>query len=123
MEQWRTAPSLAMAANRGPLSERILRVLGLKTTGGMRSVGFSGGLLCLAAALLAGNVLIQLTHPRAVRAGMLMQALVLPASSTAQQPSAKPEPASKPSAAESPRAEASANSNSATSSSATSYID
>ena len=39
MEQWRSAPSFAMAANRGPLTERIIRVLGLKKLGaGMRGV-------------------------------------------------------------------------------------
>ena len=33
MEEWRSAPVLAMAANRGPLTERVFRVLGLKTSG------------------------------------------------------------------------------------------
>ena len=38
MEEWRSAPVFAMAANRGPLTERIVRVLGLKTLGaGVRS--------------------------------------------------------------------------------------
>ena len=40
MEEWRSAPVFAMAANRGPLTERIVRVLGLKTLGaGMRGIG------------------------------------------------------------------------------------
>jgi len=39
MEEWRSAPVFAMAANRGPLTERIVRVLGLKTLGaGMRGI-------------------------------------------------------------------------------------
>ncbi len=45
MEEWRSAPVLAMAANRGPLTERIVRVLGLKTLGaGMRGIGLTGSL-------------------------------------------------------------------------------
>ena len=53
MEEWRRAPVLAMAANRGPLTERIVRVLGLKTLGaGMRGIGLTGSILCLSAALL-----------------------------------------------------------------------
>src|SRR6266567_156756 len=40
MEEWRSAPVFAMAANRGPLTQRIVRVLGLKTLGaGMRGIG------------------------------------------------------------------------------------
>lgn len=65
MEKWRSAPVLAMAANRGPLSERVFRVLGLKSihprTHGM---GWAGGVLCLSAALAAGNVLLSLAYPR-----------------------------------------------------------
>ena len=56
MEEWRSAPVFAMAANRGPLTDRIVRVLGLKTLGaGMRGIGLTGSVLCLAAALVAGN--------------------------------------------------------------------
>ena len=59
MEEWRSAPVFAMAANRGPLTERIMRVLGLKTLGaGMRGIGLTGSLLCLTAALVAGNALL-----------------------------------------------------------------
>ena len=71
MEEWRNAPVLAMAANRGPLTERIFRVLGRKSTGtAARGVGLTGGLLCLSAALIAGNVLLGIAYPkRAVHAG------------------------------------------------------
>jgi beta-lactamase regulating signal transducer with metallopeptidase domain/uncharacterized protein YnzC (UPF0291/DUF896 family) len=104
MEEWRSAPALAMAANRGPLTERVVRVLGLKTLGaGMRSIGITGSLLCLMAALLAGNALLELSHP----------ALAHATAQAASAPSASPEPTakapSKPSAARSqaaPRAEA-----------------
>jgi beta-lactamase regulating signal transducer with metallopeptidase domain len=65
MEEWRTAPALAMAANGGPLSERIFRVLGLKSIGaGTRGIGLTGGLLCLTAALVAGNALLGIAYPK-----------------------------------------------------------
>jgi len=67
MEEWRSAPALAMAANRGPLSERVFRVLGLKVTrAGIRSIGLSGGLLCLTAALVAGHALLGIAYPRPI---------------------------------------------------------
>jgi beta-lactamase regulating signal transducer with metallopeptidase domain len=67
MEEWRTAPALAMAATHGPLSERIFRVLGLKSSGaGTRGIGLTGGLLCLAAALAAGNTLLDIADPKPV---------------------------------------------------------
>src|SRR5216684_5194600 len=71
MEEWRSAPVFAMAANRGPLTERIVRVLGLKTLGaGMRGIGLTGSILCLAAALIAGNALIGMSHPKAALAAI-----------------------------------------------------
>jgi beta-lactamase regulating signal transducer with metallopeptidase domain len=67
MEEWRTAPALAMAANRGPLTERIFRVLGLKSIGaGTRGIGLIGGLLCLTAALVAGNALLRIAYPKPI---------------------------------------------------------
>jgi len=92
MEEWRSAPVLAMAANRGPLSERIIRLLGLKQgREGTRRVGLTAGLLCLMAALIAGNALLRITypHPTAYASGM---AQVQPAAQ------AQPVPAVKPSA-------------------------
>ncbi len=65
MEEWRIAPALAMAANRGPLSERIFRVLGRKSIGvKTRGIGLTGGLICLAAALVAGNTLVGIAYPK-----------------------------------------------------------
>lgn len=65
MEEWRKAPALAMAANRGPLSERIFRLLGLKSIGAAtRGIGLTGGLLCLSAALVAGNALLAIAYPK-----------------------------------------------------------
>ncbi|HLZ40699.1 MAG TPA: M56 family metallopeptidase [Candidatus Sulfotelmatobacter sp.] len=99
MEEWRSAPVFAMAANRGPLTERIVRVLGLKTLGtGIRSVGLTGSLLCLTAALAAGNALLGMTHPRLARASSLMQAT--PKAENTQEPVAKPAITAKPSAAQ-----------------------
>ena len=70
MEQWRSAPVFAMAANRSPLTERIVRVLGLKTFGaGMRGIGLTSSVLCLAAALVAGNALLGMAHPHVAGAG------------------------------------------------------
>jgi beta-lactamase regulating signal transducer with metallopeptidase domain len=64
MEEWRSAPVLAMAANRGPLSDRIFRVLGLKSMrSGIRGIGLAGGILCLSGALAAGNILLKLAYP------------------------------------------------------------
>ncbi|MGB2606884.1 MAG: M56 family metallopeptidase, partial [Candidatus Sulfotelmatobacter sp.] len=65
MEEWRSAPALAMAANRGPLSERVFRLLGLTPTGaGTRRIGLAGGLLCLIAALMAGHALLGIAYPK-----------------------------------------------------------
>jgi beta-lactamase regulating signal transducer with metallopeptidase domain/uncharacterized protein YnzC (UPF0291/DUF896 family) len=97
MEEWRSAPVLAMAANRGPLTDRIVRVLGLKTLGaGMRGIGLTASILCLTAALVAGNALLGLAHPPAAHAGLLWQATPKPApqpSAAASTPTSKPSPA------------------------------
>jgi len=118
MEEWRSAPALAMAANRGPLTERIMRVLGIKTLGsGMRNVGLTGSVVCLAVALFAGNALIDMAHPRTARASFSLQAPSQAASGSAQAASDKAAAAAKPSAA--PKANASP----AATASGSSYID
>lgn len=59
MEEWRTAPALVMAANRSPLSERVVRLLGLDGAAGrFRVAGLAVGVACLAGALLAGNAFL-----------------------------------------------------------------
>jgi beta-lactamase regulating signal transducer with metallopeptidase domain/uncharacterized protein YnzC (UPF0291/DUF896 family) len=118
MEEWRGAPVFAMAANRGPLTERIVRVLGLKTLGaGMRGIGVTGSLLCLGAALVAGNALLELAHPPSARAGAVWQAAAKP--DTASSPTAASGTAiAKPSAARTQNSQPTA-----VNSSATSYID
>lgn len=126
MEEWRSAPVLAMAANRGPLTERIVRVLGLKTLGaGMRGLGISGSLLCLTAALVAGNALIGMAHPRP-------QAAFFAHAAASVQSNASPSASTKPSAARaqssasagaSASASASSSASSHASASSSSYID
>ncbi|HWW16937.1 MAG TPA: M56 family metallopeptidase [Candidatus Dormibacteraeota bacterium] len=102
MEEWRTAPALAMAVNRGPLSERIFRVLGLKSIGaGTRGMGLTGGLLCLTAALVAGNALLGVAYPKPiVHAGQIALAhfgWTAPASpQSAPAPAAAPTPKPSP---------------------------
>jgi bla regulator protein blaR1 len=97
MEEWRIAPGLAMAANRGPLPERIFRVLGLTSMcTGIRSIGLTGSLLCLTAALAAGSVLLSLARPRFTASAkqpafLFSQSQAAP--KTAPAPAAKPSPA------------------------------
>jgi beta-lactamase regulating signal transducer with metallopeptidase domain len=118
MEEWRSAPVFAMAANRGPLTERIVRVLGLKTLGaGMRGIGLTGSILCLGAALIAGNALLGMSHPLSAHAGTFWQAAPKAAASAAQ-PAAQSAATSKPSAAHPQSSEQTSDN-----SSASSYID
>ena len=64
MEEWEQAPVLAMAANRGPLSQRIFHILGKKPFGaGQRFLGLTGSILFLAAALGAANALFGIAYP------------------------------------------------------------
>ena len=63
MEEWRTAPSLMMAANRSPLARRVVRLLGLHgASGRTRAAGIGVSVICLAGALLAGNALLGVAH-------------------------------------------------------------
>src|SRR5712692_4196978 len=63
MEEWRTAPALLMAANRSPLAERVMRLLGWDGAAGrMRVAGLAGSFVCLAGALLAGNAFLGIAH-------------------------------------------------------------
>src|SRR5438477_9506541 len=63
MEEWRTAPALMMAANRGPLAERVMRLLGWNGAAGrIRMAGLAGSFVCLVGALLAGNAFLEIAH-------------------------------------------------------------
>src|SRR5712692_6453045 len=63
MEEWRTAPALMMAANRSPLGERVMRLLGWNGAASrIRVAGLAGSFVCLAGALLAGNAFLGIAH-------------------------------------------------------------
>ena len=63
MEEWRSTPTLLMAANRSPLAERVVRLLGLSgATGRTRMAGLGVSFVCLAGALLAGNAFLGVAH-------------------------------------------------------------
>jgi beta-lactamase regulating signal transducer with metallopeptidase domain len=64
MAEWKSAPILAMAANRGPLSQRILHILGQKSFGaGQRIFGLTGAAIFMIAALVAANALFGIAYP------------------------------------------------------------
>jgi beta-lactamase regulating signal transducer with metallopeptidase domain len=67
MEEWRSAPSIMMmAANRGPLTERIVRLLGSQhASGGSRVTRVGTSIACIISALLAGNILVAAAQPTA----------------------------------------------------------
>lgn len=101
MEEWRSAPLLAMAANRGPLAERVVRLLGHKSMGvEMRGSGLTASVLCLTAALLAGGELLGLAHPAWAIADSHEQSASTDAGSA--QPAARSGNATKPSPSHSP---------------------
>jgi beta-lactamase regulating signal transducer with metallopeptidase domain len=63
MEEWRTAPALMMAANRSPLAERVVRLLGLNGAAARTRMGGLGvSAVCLTGALLAGNAFLGVAH-------------------------------------------------------------
>jgi beta-lactamase regulating signal transducer with metallopeptidase domain len=120
MEHWRTAPALAMAANRGPLSARIFRLLSRgNSASGTRVAGLAAGLLCLSAALLAGNACLGVAHA-SLRSilhsnqdpGVTHEIIVtpeadadqapMPATASAQVPVAVPAPVATPAIARAP---------------------
>src|SRR6267143_5477572 len=65
MEEWRAAPALMMAANRSPLAERVVRLLGLNgaaARGRTRMAGVGVSFVCLTGALLAGSAFLGVAH-------------------------------------------------------------
>ncbi len=103
MEEWRSAPVFAMAANRGPLGERIVRLLGLNSgQEGMRKVGIGGSVLFVVTALIAGNALLGIAYPKPTayasvspvrRLVKTVVAQAQSAQSSTQAPATKPSPA------------------------------
>src|SRR5438105_10506460 len=63
MEGWRTAPSLLMAANRSPVSQRVVRLLGLDGAAGrFRLAGMAVAVACLVGAMVAGNAFLDVAR-------------------------------------------------------------
>jgi beta-lactamase regulating signal transducer with metallopeptidase domain len=115
MEEWRAAPSFAMAANRGPLASRVTRLLGLSEKGSsLRNAGVAFGILCFAAAMLAGNALFGLVRTASAqssdssRSGTTISVskgvivVTAPRVSPQSQSSLKPSPSSSPTSAQEP---------------------
>ena len=64
MEEWREAPALAMASNRGSLTVRVTRLLGINQLGSsLQRGGVTAAAVCLVAALIAGNAFLGIVHP------------------------------------------------------------
>jgi hypothetical protein len=62
MEEWRSGPALVMAANAGPLTARVQRLLCPHPARTARLLGQAGVLMLATAAILAGGVAIVLAH-------------------------------------------------------------
>lgn len=105
MEQWRGAPALLLAANGGPLSRRIVRLLRLEPVlDTRRRIGLTGSVFCLGAALLAGNTMLHIAYPTPTAYASFTASHIVfepvgatlesrPAAQTAATPAAKPSPA------------------------------
>ena len=103
MEEWRNAPAFAMAANRGPLSDRIRHLLGISSgRESGRKIGFGGSLLFLVTALSAGNALLGIAYPKSVAymgSGPIPRLVESEAASPQAEQKPAPAPSPKPSAA------------------------
>jgi beta-lactamase regulating signal transducer with metallopeptidase domain len=94
MEEWRVAPAIAMAANRGPLSDRIMRLLGIKhLRSDLRGVGLMAAALCLSVALVAMHAIFGITERVSVQATPTPVPAAKPQPSGQAAPSAKSFPA------------------------------
>jgi beta-lactamase regulating signal transducer with metallopeptidase domain len=146
MAEWKAAPQLAMAANRGALVERISRVLGAnRREESLRTANAWACVLCLVTALLAGSAFLGNAHrvqaqtpAPAARPNDTAAAVPAPAPAPSVAanapltpheiaPKAAPAPAAAPSANAAPTESAAAmpqeTSQSASSASKASYID
>ena len=63
MAEWKGAPQFVMASNRGPLVERIARLLGAtRPAESFRAANLSAGVLCLLTAMLVGSAFVGNVH-------------------------------------------------------------
>lgn len=111
MEEWRASPSMLMAANRSPLAERVLRLLGMQgTSARSRVAGIGACVLGVVAALFAGSVFVAAARattddrlpPPAMPAEPVMVA-ASPAPAAAPAPAPEPQPARQPRAVQPPK--------------------
>jgi len=94
MEEWRVAPAMAMAANRGPLSGRIMRLLGIDhLRSDLRGVGLMAAALCLSVALVSVNAIFGITERVSAQATPTPLPAAKPQPSTKAAPSPKLSPA------------------------------
>jgi beta-lactamase regulating signal transducer with metallopeptidase domain len=103
MEEWRAAPSMLMAANRSPLAERVLRLLGMHgPSARSRAAGLGACVVGVAAALFAGSVFVAAAQATAADPE---PEIVTPAPAPALEPAPAPEPqpAPRPQAAPAPK--------------------
>ena len=104
MEEWRVAPALAMAVNRGPLSVRITRLLGINDLrSGIRGIGLTASALCLTVALVAGNAIFGIAHKASAQTNPVAPASPAKPASHAR-PAASSSPVAKPSPVRAPEA-------------------
>ena len=104
MEEWRRVPEFALAANSHPLAVRIKRLLGTPALeSGLRTAGLFAGLICLAAAVLAGNAFFGVARtqaasqtpagqPAAERPSVIVVQAERPKTEKEPQPTAEPSP-------------------------------
>jgi beta-lactamase regulating signal transducer with metallopeptidase domain len=95
LEERRGTPVMVMAANGSPLGSRIRRLLGVaELRGGIRRVGLAAGILCLSAAVLAGNTLFGFVRgASAAQIQAQPQSQSLPAGETSASPAKNSQPA------------------------------
>jgi hypothetical protein len=105
MEEWRAAPPMLMAANRGPLAERVFRLLGIQgTSSRSRVAGVSACVLGVVVALFAGSVFVAAAQATAEEQTSPATAQPEPTPEPKIAPAPAPEPAAAPEPAPAPRA-------------------
>jgi beta-lactamase regulating signal transducer with metallopeptidase domain len=63
MAEWRAAPGLVMAVNRGPLASRVARLLGEgRPPSRFRGAGLAASVICLCGAAIAANAFLGVAH-------------------------------------------------------------